>query len=474
MNKLKKFICLTLLIVFSFRCIASIDVAQSKVLLIYTDNGKAQMLRDFFDPRFNEVFLLKFEDPQQFSKEFKKILEHQIDYKTLFTIYYSGLSVEQNGFNYLVSADVNVYPPSLDTKNSLILSQDILAPALEKNPLGLFMFYDVKPWQNQISAFVKKDIPNVVMFYPTETGEFVDLSAQGDALISLKIKHWNKKHNINLQIHNQLDYTRSSDYCLVPYREHGCDSLPDLAQPLPSIRETEQCSLPAKIEHTVQSLAVVKLTVNSSACQKDQVVITELDGYRYMAHADASGKTVFHLFPTKVNSEAIITFEDDEKLSYPLTVNDVNRINRIILSWQGAIQLDLHVLHPRVQPNTDKDIWRQTACENKVSLGRHQRFDCVKAPDDQTMNMQVYTRLLSSKHTETSGVITFRVDYFDRGNVASPPYCGNENLATAEYKLQQVSDKHTRQARKLGFGRITCGDRVNNRYYEVSEKIRIR
>lgn len=453
--------------------VAQPSIAKSKVLslIIYTTDTVPKELQRFFDTYLQDAYALPYQNEQQFKKNFHNFI-NLVDKDTLVTLYYHGFGVSENDKNYLISqVQQHANSSGVDLANSLILTNDILRPILRQQPKGLFVFYDAKALAGGHSAVVNKAVSDAAVFYPKQGVDFINLPSVGQALLSMDINAWQAVNPSNFNLNNQLDYERFSEYCLQPHRSTGCKKFINNATVTNPVQNG--CTSPVTITQHQGRLAVVDLTVSSS-CRANQEVSVLLHHYYYSARLNAEGKAVIPLYPIHSKSVAKVIFKDGEEVSYTITAKEVDEVSRVILSWEGSVQLDLHVLPPRAKLNSNADIWRGNACDKKVKLKRNERFDCSQGSQNKSMNMQVYTRALPlKKKLGHRQIITFRVDYFTRGSQALAPYCGEKKLAKMNYSIQHITGDNARRARKLAFNAVPCGRKVDNRYYTISEKVNI-
>lgn len=445
--------------------------ANVMTLLIYADEQPPMKLHSFFGQYMQPYSHIQLKNKPQFTQAIQNVA-NKIDDKTLLTVYYRGYGLADGLSNWLIPQQSLTQGGGASKSDGRIaLSRDLLQPLLQKKPLGIVLFYDAKAEKASQPAFVKAALPDVAVFYPSASGAFIDLP-QYRPFLSLPISDWEFVKNSPESLENNLNRQRFSHYCLYPRRQ-GCDKPASAKASAPQAVSTSQTSATCPVTHAYRQLplAVVELSLQAD-CLKNQAFTVKLDHYVYGGQFDAAGKATVTLFPTQTDSIAQVNTTYVTHDTFPIVTRNIESIERIILSWYGEPQLDLHVLPPRTTVNSNADIWRKSACSKTVML-RDRRFDCLTATDNTAMNMQIYTHPLNSnKRGKQRKLTTLRVDYASRGSMPQPPYCDNGKWSTIDYRIQQIS--RARYARGMTVESVPCEQALNNevRYFEINEKIR--
>lgn len=213
------------------------------------------------------------------------------------------------------------------------------------------------------------------------------------------------------------------------------------------------------------TVAAIRLTIDSP-CRKNEIVNIDYESYHYSAKFNENGMANLPIFLVKPRAKATIQFEQGDPVSVQLTTTSLPQIDRVLLAWQGGTQLDLHTLAFGATVNSPDDIWRGSHCDETQTTFATNSFYCLYGIDDSAMNLQVYTRQRNTNN-KRRGIIDFRVDYFDRGSIAKPPYCKDTRLGTQAFTTQRISKGRPGRVKKHRMLAVECGGALDEstRYF---------
>lgn len=473
-------------------------VTKSVVLYIENTEQDRDEMKSYFRKYFDQVVVLSTSDKASLEKDIAAFVG-QINAQTMVTIYYSGSGYVAGGENWMLD-DAQVAklaqapnPRHKPDKDGLSLLTQVVHPVAEQNPAGFVLFYNPEAIPGEGTAFAAQAIPNGAVFFPNEDNEFIDIT---DQVLSHQLPRWAEAAAFKGAFYDGLDYDKYQSYCLMP-TVSGCEgdvlpvrdsaALPESVteatvevEPVAEVEkaeavvptdtindktaETEASNCTEfSVDYREEELAVAALTI-SSACRAGQIATVDYEGYEYTAKLDESGQAVIRVFLIKPESEAVVRFEDGAKTVEKFSTTALAVIDRVVLSWRGQVQLDLHATAFRVALNSAEDVWRETACAPDFVSPNGMHLACVEGVGADAMHLQVFTRERDNAN-QAKGIIDLYVDYYSRGSKPASPYCDAEEFASVDFQSQLVMAGEIKRSRKLIFSSVPCG-------IEMSDKVR--
>lgn len=439
----------------------------SIALLISDENNTAALLNNAFIQHFDnydEQSYIRSTDDQTLQAGIKQFIDNKVNDQTLVTVYYRGKGVYEK--ENLMKNN------SVVANSGLSLQKELIEPILAKNPQGLFVFYDAQKSVKNREAFIPADIPNAAVFYPKQhlktddnptllANELIKALGQEHHAVSLEdLSHLLSR---STQLRDQLDYQRFDTYCLFPMPT-GCaenSTPPSLDENLTTTSLPTKTSCQTAVQNREIAPAVVRLGVDSP-CRANSLVSIRYQQYDYRIQLDANGRGQAFIFLISQSDTATIEFDDGDSITRELNTLSLPSLDRVILSYDGAEQLDLHALEFGAALNSPQDIWRETSCQGEVSLNQNSYLYCFKGAGDNAMNLQVYNRKRESTDTQT-GIIDFRVDYFSRGSVPTAPYCGANEQSSIAFKTQRIILGQLERPKQYYIASRACGALIDER-----------
>lgn len=451
------------------------DGIQQSVLLFIDDGFDTHTaLHGFFEANFDNydsAAYLQTKNKNALIQGIANFAAQKIDEHTMVTVYYGGFGFVRDDENWMIDNDQLIklaqsHGANRPEKEGVPLFRGLIDIFAKQNPAGLVVFYFPEPTINEDATFVRQSLPDVALFLPGEAGKHLDLTQQN---LSQPISTWATQSGFIGEYIDNLNYEKYRSYCLQP-SIYGCDGdmsseeiaaaklSTDSATGVSDVESSPQACAEPIIAQTSQPLATRLLQLQSD-CRSGELVTVDYAGYQFSTNLDASGSAEVAIPLLAAESETLIHWQDGSTNSVMLTVADPDelaRLDRVILSWTGKEQLDLHALSFRVEINSEQDVWRETYCQAATSPESAHHLKCYPGSGKEPRQLQVYTRERDNDQQQR-GIIDFRVDFFDRGSNPSLPFCGDGDQAEVDFTTQRIIAGRADNVRQYQFASVPCG-----------------
>ncbi len=243
--------------------------------------------------------------------------------------------------------------------------------------------------------------------------------------------------------------------------------------------EAEACSQPGS--YTVDPAPLkggrMRLAI-SSPCRAGSDVTVAYGPYRFVYTLDANGSTeaILDLF-LGTGIESAVVFADGPSVPVKAEATDLDQISKVALTWRDPINLDLHALEYSAKPASVGDIWADQplsaeAAADLTADGRGHGFltSGLGAPGkgDQA---EVYTLFHSDK--QSSGIVSFLVDYASRGSSPTGETCGEGKYAAIGFEILRLSKGQPSPSERISYAPVPCGKDLSEQdrfsRYQISE-----
>ncbi|MGI9421832.1 MAG: hypothetical protein ACR2PA_01410, partial [Hyphomicrobiaceae bacterium] len=200
-----------------------------------------------------------------------------------------------------------------------------------------------------------------------------------------------------------------------------------------------------------------------SPCRPGQKVAISYGEFRFERSLNERGQLAFvlDLFLGSENA-ANVAFEDNLTLPIRITTRDLKSVSKIAISWNRAVNIDLHALEYAARRGERGHVWagaRSTAMIAKklmIEGGRgHGFLSTAEEFGQKTTNLEVYTFWHAPR--QRPGTVSLLVDYETRGDTPRGDTCGKGANANVKFMIHRLSRGKLEQSERLTISSVPCG-----------------
>ncbi|MBK0398606.1 hypothetical protein H0I76_05355 [Limibaculum sp. M0105] len=241
---------------------------------------------------------------------------------------------------------------------------------------------------------------------------------------------------------------------------------PDQIAALPRVDQT--CAVPPSITLDIRPAGETELVI-TSPCHADSIAQLSYEGIDLGIRIDRSGQGALSVLGFRSSSEALLAFDDGETLEFSLPFTGTDRVERVALSWDAPVLLELHALEFGAGLGTEGHVSPAAPGDFREVRRRGGGYLTSYAPVEGVgQSVQIYSYWL--RRGGDAGVVKLYIDFASRHRERQEGTCGNGPLSRPAFTVIRSSRGRSEQPVSRRLASIECSrvDTMQNHLIEAA------
>ncbi|MEO0822694.1 MAG: hypothetical protein AAF074_19975, partial [Pseudomonadota bacterium] len=230
------------------------------------------------------------------------------------------------------------------------------------------------------------------------------------------------------------------------------------------------CVVPPSVTLDVRPAGETVLLI-ASPCHADSVAELKYQKMAFGVPIDRSGRGSIKMFGFETSAVAMLSFADGEELDFDVPFTGVQRVERVALSWDDPVLMNLHAFEFGAEEGEDGHIFpgapRDWSVVRRRGGGYLTSFQPVEGVGE---HVQIYTHYI--RRGGKSGVVKMYIDFASRSRDQLPDTCGEGRNARPNFTVTRSSRGRLEEPNVQRLGALDCDDVANPEYRLIGAAVR--
>lgn len=171
-----------------------------------------------------------------------------------------------------------------------------------------------------------------------------------------------------------------------------------------------------------------------SPCRANQVAVVSLDDLQLAVRFDAEGKVAASIPGLAREQSLTITAADGESSTAPVTLLDIAGVQRVALTWDAPVDLNLHAFEFGAGLGDAGHVWEGSAVEERgYRFGKNGLLSSFPTIEGKGEPVEFYS--FNPGRRSPMGKIVLAVEFASRGRTPEGDYCAGGAHASPEFRV---------------------------------------
>ncbi|MCL5778019.1 hypothetical protein M1105_13605 [Limibaculum sp. FT325] len=220
-----------------------------------------------------------------------------------------------------------------------------------------------------------------------------------------------------------------------PTAQPGALPEPERVAALPRVDQT--CAVPPSITLDIRPAGETELVI-TSPCHADSIAQLSYEGIDLGIRIDRGGQGAISVLGFRSSADAVLAFADGETLEFSLPFTGTDRIERVALTWDAPVLLELHAMEFGASPGAAGHINPANPGDFREVRRRGGGYLASYAPVEGVgQSVQIYSHWL--RRGGAAGVVKLYIDFASRHREHQEGTCGNGPLSRPAFTIIRSS-----------------------------------